>query len=96
MTRPDALKSVTGYIISNPSHISNREGQRFLPVSRKPLRRTIDSRRRSAQCVLTSSSAAVFQKQRCGEVGSLFASVGIPRGGIARLVPSPSTDTMTQ
>ena len=26
MTRPDALKSVTGYIISNPSHLSNRNG----------------------------------------------------------------------
>ena len=24
MTRPDALKSVTGYIISNPSRLSNR------------------------------------------------------------------------
>ena len=29
MTRPDALKSVTGYIISNPSHLSNREPQRI-------------------------------------------------------------------
>ena len=27
MTRPDALKSVTGYIISNPSHISNRSSE---------------------------------------------------------------------
>ena len=26
MTRPDALKRVTGYIISNPSQISNRLG----------------------------------------------------------------------